>query len=71
MSIFYMQRDRGGARPPDQLYSCPWSIYLGRLKPPRKAAGQMHLLTVLSHDGARDMRFRQDVQGLLASSGDC
>ena len=44
-------------------------VHLGRLKPPRKAAGHMHLLTVPSHDGA-DMRFRQDVQALLASSGD-
>ena len=44
-------------------------VHLGRLKPPRKAAGQMDLLTVPSHDGA-DMRFRQDMQALLASSGD-
>ena len=33
------------------------------------AAGQMDLLTVPSGDGA-DMRFRQDVQALSASSGD-
>jgi hypothetical protein len=39
------------------------------LKPPRKAAGQMDLLTVPSRDGA-DMRSRQDVQALSASSGD-
>jgi hypothetical protein len=36
-------------------------VHLGRLKPLRKAAGHMHLLTVPSHDGA-DMRFRQDVR---------
>ena len=35
-------------------------VHLGRLKPPRKAAGQMDLLTVPSGDGA-DMRSRQDV----------
>jgi hypothetical protein len=37
-------------------------VHLGRLTPPRKAAGQMDLLTdtVPSHDGA-DMRFRQDM----------
>ena len=28
------------------------TIHLGRLKPPRKAAGQMDLLTVTSGDGA-------------------
>jgi hypothetical protein len=44
-------------------------VHLGRLKPPRKAAGQMDLLTVPSLDDA-DMRFRQDVQALSASSGD-
>jgi hypothetical protein len=44
-------------------------VHLGRLKPPRKAAGQMDLLTVPSHEDV-DMRFRQDVQALLASSGD-
>jgi hypothetical protein len=44
-------------------------VHLGRLKLPRKAAGQMDLLTVPSRDGA-DMRFRQNVQALLASSGD-
>jgi hypothetical protein len=38
-------------------------VHLGRLKPPRKAAGQMDLLTVPSGDGA-DMRSRQDVQAL-------
>ena len=42
-------------------------VHLGRLKPPRKAAGHMHLLTVPSHDST-DMRFRQNVQTLLASS---
>ena len=35
-------------------------VHLGCLKPPRKAAGQMDLLTVPSHDGT-DMRFRQDM----------
>ena len=44
-------------------------VHLGGLKPPRKAAGQMDLLTIPSHNGA-DMRPRQDVQALAASSGD-
>jgi hypothetical protein len=35
-------------------------VHLVRLKPPRKAAGQMDLLTVPSRDDA-DMRFRQDM----------
>jgi hypothetical protein len=42
-------------------------VHLGRLKPPRTAAGHMHLLTVPSHDGA-DMRFRQDMQASLGIS---
>ena len=35
-------------------------VHLGRLKPPRKAAGQMDMLTIPSHDGT-DMRSRQDM----------
>ena len=27
MSILHTQRERGGARPPDRLYSCTWSIW--------------------------------------------
>jgi hypothetical protein len=42
-------------------------VHLGRLKPPRKATGQMDLLTVPSRDGT-DMRYRQDVQALSVIS---
>jgi hypothetical protein len=42
-------------------------VHLGRLKRLCKAAGQMDLLTVPSHDGA-DMRSKQDVQDLSASA---
>ena len=44
-------------------------VHLGRLKAPRKAAGQMDLLTVPSHDGA-DLMVKQVGETLLASSGD-
>ena len=37
-------------------------VHLGRPEAPRKAAGQMDLLTVPSRDGA-GMRSRQDVTG--------
>ena len=35
-------------------------VHMGRLKPPRKAAGRMDLFIAPSHDSA-DMRFRQDM----------
>ena len=44
-------------------------VHLGCLKPPRKAAGQMDLLTVPSHDGA-DLMVKQVEEALSASSGD-
>jgi hypothetical protein len=42
------------------------AVHLSRLKPPRKAAGQMDLLIIPSGNGA-DMRYRQDVLALLVT----
>ena len=60
---------RSGRRQTARSTLLMYVVHLGRLKAPRKAAGQMDLLTVPSRDGA-DMRFRQDVQALSASSSD-
>ena len=60
---------RSGRRQTARSTLLMYVVHLGRLKAPRKAAGQMDLLTVPSRDGA-DMRSRQDVQALSASSGD-
>ena len=60
---------RSGRRQTARSTLLMYVVHLGRLKAPRKAAGQMDLLTVPSGDGA-DMRSRQDVQALSASSGD-
>ena len=60
---------RAGRRQTARSTLLMYVVHLGRLKAPRKAAGQMDLLTVPSRDDA-DMRFRQDMEALLASSGD-
>ena len=60
---------RAGRRQTARSTLLMYVVHLDRLKAPRKAAGQMDLLTVPSGDGA-DMRSRQDVQALSASSGD-
>ena len=60
---------RAGRRQTTRSTLLTYVVNLGRLKAPRKAAGQMDLLTVPSGDGA-DMRSRQDVQALSTSSGD-
>ena len=60
---------RSGRRQTARSTLLMYVVHLGRLKAPRKAAGQMDLLTVPSGHGA-DMRSRQDVQALSASSGD-
>ena len=63
------QGERGGARPPDRLYLLMYVVHLGRLKAPRKAAGQMDLLTVPSADGV-DSKVIQVEEALSASSRD-
>ena len=60
---------RSGRRQTARSTLLMYVVHLDRLKAPRKAAGQMDLPTVPSGDGA-DMRSRQDVQALSASSGD-
>ena len=60
---------RSGRRQTARSTLLMYVVHLDRLKAPRKAAGQMDLLTVPSGDGA-DMRSRQDVQALSASSDD-
>ena len=60
---------RAGRRQAARLTLLMYVVHLGRLKAPRKAAGQMDLLTVPSRNGT-DMRSRQDVQASSASSGD-
>ena len=60
---------RSGRRQTARSTLLMYVVHLGRLKAPRKAAGQMDLLTVPSGDGA-DLQSRQDVQALSASSGD-
>ena len=60
---------RAGRRQTARSTLLMYVVHLGRLKAPRKAAGQMDLLAVPSGDGA-DMRSRQDVQALSASTGD-
>ena len=70
MSSLHTQRERGGARPQTARSTLlMYVVHLGRLKAPRKAAGQMDLLTVPSADGV-DSKVIQVEEALSASSRD-
>ena len=69
MITSHTQRERGGSRPPDRLYSWRWSIWAVSKLPATKAAGQMDLLTVPSVDGV-DSKVIQVKEASSASSCD-
>ena len=60
---------RAGRRQTARSTLLMYVVHLGRLKPPREAAGQMDLLTVHSRDSA-DLMVKQVEEALSASSRD-
>ena len=68
MSTSYTARS-GRRQTARSTYSLLYVVHLGRLKAPRKAAGQMDLLTVPSADGV-DSKVIQVEEALSASSRD-
>ena len=69
MSTSYTSRAGRRQTAPDRLYLRMYVVHLGRITAPRKAEGQMDLLTVPSTDGV-DSKVIQVEEAKSASSRD-